>query len=157
MTIIVLDIECIDENIIKELGIFKDEQVLGFSFLPPKDFTPTTQTHWLTAHLHGIDWNSGKLHYSMLRPILRNLLSPTSYFYAKGQEKCFLLSQYLGEPVHNIEELGCPLMKNLVVEEDDGVLFPDCSNYDNHCRSLHCAERKAYTFGMWTLKYFETN
>ena len=38
MSLIVLDIECIESNIVKELRVYKDGQTVGYSFLPPKKF-----------------------------------------------------------------------------------------------------------------------
>ena len=34
--LVVLDIECFENNIVKKLGNFKDGQTVGYSFLPPK-------------------------------------------------------------------------------------------------------------------------
>ena len=54
MSLVVLDIECIESNIVKELGVYKDGQTLGYSFLPPKKFKPTSQSFLVyTASL----WN----------------------------------------------------------------------------------------------------
>ena len=36
--LVVLDIECFENNMVKELGGYKDGQTLGYSFLPPKKF-----------------------------------------------------------------------------------------------------------------------
>ena len=66
MSCIVLDIELTDKNVIKELGVFIDGSVEGFSFCPPKAFKPNKQTTWITSHLHGIKWSSGKLDYDKL-------------------------------------------------------------------------------------------
>ena len=54
MSCIVLDLELTEKNIIKELGLFIDGSVQGFSFCPPKTFKPNRQTTWNTKHLHGI-------------------------------------------------------------------------------------------------------
>ena len=37
MSLVVLDIECIESKIVKELGVYKDGQTEGYSFLPPKN------------------------------------------------------------------------------------------------------------------------
>ena len=66
MSLIVLDIELTEKNIIKELGLFIDGSAQGFSFCPPKAFKPNKQTTWNTSHLHGIAWSSGKLDYDKL-------------------------------------------------------------------------------------------
>ena len=40
MSLVVLDIESIENNIVKELGVYKDGKTEGYSFLPPKKFKP---------------------------------------------------------------------------------------------------------------------
>ena len=52
MSLIVLDIELTEKNIITELGLFIDGSVQGFSIYPPKTFRPNKQTSWNTKHLH---------------------------------------------------------------------------------------------------------
>ena len=66
MSCIVLDIKLPDEDVVKELGLFTDGSVQGFSFCPPKTFKPNTQTTWNTCYPHGIAWSSGKLDYEKL-------------------------------------------------------------------------------------------
>ena len=46
MSLVVFDIECLEGQIVKELGVFKDGIVLGYSFPPPKDYKPTFQAKW---------------------------------------------------------------------------------------------------------------
>ena len=62
MSLIVLDIELTEINVIKKLGLFIYGFVQGFSFCPPKAFKPNKQTTWNTKHLHGIAWSSGELY-----------------------------------------------------------------------------------------------
>ena len=64
ISLVVLDIEYIESNIVKELGVYKDGQTEGYSFLPPKKFKPTSQSFWCTQHLHGINWSSGYKKYT---------------------------------------------------------------------------------------------
>ena len=59
MSLIVLDIELSEKNIIKELGLFFAGSLQGISFCPPKTFKPNKQTTWNISHLHGIAWSSG--------------------------------------------------------------------------------------------------
>ena len=70
MPLVVLDIECLEREIVKELGIFKNGIVLGYSFQPPKDYKPTFQAEWNTNFIQGINWNHGKLDYSELAFII---------------------------------------------------------------------------------------
>ena len=66
MSLIVLDIELTEKNIIRELGLFFDRSGQGFSFCPPKTFKPNKQTTWNTSRLNGIAWSSGNLDYNEL-------------------------------------------------------------------------------------------
>ena len=66
MSLNLLDIALTEKNIIKELGLFIDASLQGFSFLPPRTFKPNKQTTRNTSHLHGIAWNSGNLEYEEL-------------------------------------------------------------------------------------------
>ena len=36
LSLVVLDVECIENILVKEFGVFKDGETLGCSFLPPK-------------------------------------------------------------------------------------------------------------------------
>ena len=115
MSLVVFDIECLEGKIVKELGVFKDGIVLGYSFLPPKDYKPTFQAKWNTKNLHGINWNNGKLEYTELSSIIHQHCSPTTEYFAKGLEKCNLLSNYLCKDVENLDDLGCPKFPNFSI------------------------------------------
>ena len=66
MSLIVLDIELTEKNTIKELGLYIDGSLQGFSFCAPKTYKPNKQRTWNTSHLHGIAWSSAKLDYDEL-------------------------------------------------------------------------------------------
>ena len=44
MSCIVLDLELTEKNKIKEMGLYINGSVQGFSFCPPKSFKPNKQT-----------------------------------------------------------------------------------------------------------------
>ena len=100
----VLDIELADKNVIKELGVFVDGKVQGYSFRPPKKYKPTKQAIWCTRNLHGIVWNSGRLDYSELSNILPR--AEKGELFAKGTEKCKILGNLLVKGVENLEDHG---------------------------------------------------
>ena len=50
MSLVVSDIECLEGEIVKELRVLRDGIVLGYSFLPPKDFKTTFQAKWNTKN-----------------------------------------------------------------------------------------------------------
>ena len=73
MSLIVLDIVLTEENVIKELGIYIDGCLQGFSFCPPKTCKPNEQATWNTSHLHGIAWSSVKLDYDRLFAVFSDI------------------------------------------------------------------------------------
>ena len=86
MSLIELDIELTEKNIIKELGLFIDGSLQGFSFCPPKTFKAIKQTSWNTKHLHGIAWSSGKLDYDKLFAIFYDINVMNAEVFARRLE-----------------------------------------------------------------------
>ena len=86
MSLIVLDIELTEKNIINELGLYIDGSLQGFSFCPPKTFKPNKQTTWNTIHLHGFAWNSGKLHYEKLFAVFSHIKVMNAEGFAKNSK-----------------------------------------------------------------------
>ena len=149
MSCIVLDIELTDKNVIKELGLFIDGSVRGFSFCPPKTFKPNKQTSWNTKHLHGIAWSSGKLDYEKLFAVFYDIKVMNAEVFAKGFEKCRLLSTLLGQNVEILNDYGCPKTHDLVKTDSLWICF---SYPFRHKTRLHCAERKAKVYGEWAMQ-----
>ena len=106
MSCIVLDIQLTEKNIIKELGLFIDGSVQGFSFCPPKSFKPNKETTWNTSHLHGIAWSSGKMDYEKLFAVFYDIKVMNAEVFAKELEKCRLLTTFLGQNVENLDDYG---------------------------------------------------
>ena len=146
MSCIVLEIELTENNIYNKLGLFIDGSVQGFSFCPPKTFKPNKQTTWNTRHLHENAWSSGKLDYEKLFDIK----VMNAEVFAKGLEKCRLLTNLLGQNVENLDDYGCPKIQDLV--KTDSVW--NCSSFPfRHKTRLHCAERKAKVYGDWVIQH----
>ena len=103
MSCIVLDIEPTEKIIIKELGLYIDGSVQGFSFCPPKSFKPNEQTKWNTSRLHGIAWSSGKLDYEKLFSVFYDIRLMKAEVFAKGLEKGRLLTN-LGRDVEKMDD-----------------------------------------------------
>ena len=144
MSLIVLDKELTEKNIIKELGLFIDGSLEGFSFCPPKTFEPNKQTSWNPKHLHGIAWSSGKLDYDKLSAVFNDIKLMNAEVFDKGLEKCRLLTSLLGQNVEKLDDYGCPKFQDLVKTDS----FWICSTYFfRHKTRLHCAERKAKVYG----------
>ena len=70
--------------------------------------------------------------------------------FAKGFEKCRLLTRLPGQNVENLDDYGCPKIQDLVKTDSLWI----CSNYPfRHKTRLHCAERKAKVDGDWALQH----
>ena len=150
MSLIVLDFELTEKNIIKELGLFIDGSLQGFSFCPRKTFKTNKQTSWNTKHLHGIAWSSGKLDYEKLFAVLYDIKVMNADVFAKGLQKCRLLTNLLGQNEENLDDSGCPKVQDLVKTDSLWI----CSSHTfRHKRRLHCAERKAKLYGEWAMQH----
>ena len=149
MSLIVQDIEPTERNIFKELELFFDGSLQGFSFCPPKTFKPNKQTTWNIRHLHGLAWSTGKLDYEKLLAVFYDIKVVNAEVFAKGLEKCSLLTRLLGQNVENLDDYGCPKLQDLVKVENSWI----CSSYTfRHKTRLHYAERKAKVYGDWAMQ-----
>ena len=117
---IVLDIELTEKNIIEELGFFIAGSQQGFSFCPPKTFKPNKQTTRNTTHLRGKVWSSGKLDYEKLFAVFCDIKVMNAEVFAKGFEKCRLLTRLFGQNVENLDDYGCAKIQYLVGERKSG-------------------------------------
>ena len=150
MSCIVLDIELTEKNVFKELGLIIDGSVQGFSFCPPKTFKPNKQTTWNTKHPHGIAWSSEKLDYEKLSAVFYDIKVMNPEVFAKGLEKCRLLTILLGQNVENLDDYVCPKIQELVKTDS----LWTCSSYPfRHKTRLHCAERKAKVYEEWAMQH----
>ena len=150
MSLIVLDIELTEKNVIKELGLFIDGSLQGFSFCPRKTFKPNKQPSWNTKHLHGIAWRSGKLDYEKLFAVFYDIKVMNAEVFARRFEKCRLLANFLGRNVEKLDDYGCPKIQDLVKTDSLWI----CSSYPfRHKTRLHCADRKAKVYGEWAMQH----
>ena len=137
----------------KELGLFIDSSLLGFSFCPPETFKPNKQTTWTTNHLHEIAWSSGKPEYEKLFAVFYDIKLMNAEVFAKGFEKCRLLTRLLGQIVEYLDDYGCPKIQDLVGEGQANSSWI-CSSYPfRHKTRLYCAERKAKVYGDWAMQH----
>ena len=125
MSLTVLDIELTDKNIIKELGVFNDGSLQGFSFCPPQTFKPNKQTTWNTSLLHGIAWSIGKLDSDRLFAVFCNIKVMNAEVFAKGLEKCKVLTRLIGQNVEKLDDYRCPKFQDLVKTDSSWI----CSSY----------------------------
>ena len=153
MSLIVIDIELTDKNIFKELGLFVDCFLQGFSFCPPKTFKPKKQTTWNASHLHGIGWSSGKLDYEKQFAVFYDIKVMNAELLAKGFEQCILLTRLSGQNVENLDDYGCPKIQDLVGEGKTDSSWICSSCFFRNKTRLHCAERKAKVYRDWAMPH----
>ena len=70
--------------------------------------------------------------------------------FAKGLEKCTVLTRLLGQNAENLDDYGCPKIQDLF--KTDSLCI--CSSYPFRRKTrLHCAERKANVYGEWVMHH----
>ena len=115
MFCIILVIELAGIIVFKELGVFFDGNVQGYSFGSPGKYKPTKQAVWCTKNLHGTVWNSGSLNYNELPNILPSDVK--GEYFVERLEKKKTLGSLTGKELENLEDHGCPKVQDLVYEE----------------------------------------
>ena len=114
-------------------------------------FKPNKQPTWNTGRLQGIAWSSGKLDSEKLFPVSYDTKVMNAEVFAKGLEKCTLLTRLLGESVEILDDYGCPNIEDLVKTDSSWI----CSSYPFPQKiRLYCAERKAEVYGEWAMQHF---
>ena len=69
--------------------------------------------------------------------------------FAKGLEKCRLLTTFLGQTVEDLDDYGWPKIQGLVKTDN----LWNCSSYPfRHKTRLHSAEREAKVYGEWAMQ-----
>ena len=96
--------ELTEKNIFKELGLYIDGSLQGYSFCPPKTCKPNKQTTLNTSHLHRFAWSNGKPDYDKLFAVFYDIKVVIGEVFAKGFEKCRLLTRLLGQKVENLDD-----------------------------------------------------
>ena len=97
MSLIELDMELTEKDVLEELGLYFDGSLQGFSFCPPKTFRANKRTTWNTSHLHGIARNSGMLDYDNHFAVFYSKKVMNAEMFAMGIEECRLLTRLLVE------------------------------------------------------------
>ena len=70
--------------------------------------------------------------------------------FARGLEKCRLLTRLLGQSVETLDDYGCPKVQDIVKTDSLWI----CSSYPvRHKTRLHCTEGKAKVYGEWAMQH----
>ena len=135
---------------------------VNFTFKPPYpqnycSITETKQNNWLTNNFHNIQWEDGNNEYSKLNELIRTFKLQDAMYYAKGLEKCAVLSDLFIVEFNNLDDLNCPKFCTLWGENEHTCLSFTCSSFPNKPKHLvHCAENKASLFYDWSELYLST-
>ena len=108
ISLIVIDIEPTEKNIIKELGLFlmvlyKDFQFVSQRFLNLINRQHGTQIIYMELREVVENWNMRSCLLSFTTKKVMN-----ADVFAKGLEKCRLLTRLLGQSFENLDDYGCP-------------------------------------------------
>ena len=150
---IVIDVEIMSNNIVKELGICCGTYNAGFLIKPPNRFAQCTEqdqatNSWLMRNLHAIAWNAGTYEYCELPTIIQTLNIPNAKFYAKGKANFSILSKLFQKIFINLDNRGCPTAIELV--DQQWARRVKCDSYpERHGPSIHCAQKKAIMYHDW--------
>ena len=69
--------------------------------------------------------------------------------FARGLEKCRLLTNLHGQNVEKLDDYGCPKIQDLVKTDSLRIW----SSYPfRHKTRLHCADRRAKVYGEWAMQ-----
>ncbi|CAH0387609.1 unnamed protein product [Bemisia tabaci] len=77
------------------------------------DHSRRREASHVTHRVHGLSWDDGDIEYGDWVNSLKTLADRAETIYAKGKEIALFLSTLLGVAVTNVEDLGCPALKNL--------------------------------------------
>ena len=149
MYLIVLELELNEKNKIKELGLYIDVFVQGFSFSPPRLLNLINRQHGIHViymEMRGVveSWIMN----DKLFAVFYDIKAMNAEVFAKEIEKCRLLTRLLGQNVGNLVDYGCPTIQDLVKMDSSWICSSDPFQ---HKTRLHCAERKTKVYGDWAI------
>ena len=167
--VVYLEVSCLKgmngELVIKELtGIYRNIESLEYSvqtflFKPPysSKLIPRKYTRsntWVTYNLHGIRWADGHISYLELERILYECTERKGTIYAKGLEKCKLLTTLIESYVNhavdifNLDDFQCP--KHTDIQTQSSRLLIPCA-FNKHLYG-ECTQVKALKYAEWNFE-----
>ena len=104
----------------KEIAITEvtdDVMPVVYLFDPPYQWTSLPkkfqcENSWLTRNYHGLHWEAGEIPYADVQEVVRHKFRHASKVYVKGLEKKKWIESFVPY-VYNLEDFGCPSLKNL--------------------------------------------
>ena len=105
-------------------------------FLPPYRMDPHSNDQ------NGLCWDNESIAYGSLFQVVAGATANFTNLFAKGTEKCKVLTELLGRCVRNLDSFGCPERKEFKMTT--GCSLP-CQKYPDKS----CAARNAYNLYGW--------
>ena len=153
MTCNVLDKELADKIITQELMLFIDGSIQVFPFCPPKSFKPNKQNTWNTSHLHGIAWSSGKLAYDKVFAVFYDIKAMNAEVFAKGIQKCRLLTKLLGQNVEIWMTMVAQNFKTLLEKDKQTVCVSAVVTLTDTKQGFTVPRGKAKVYAVWAVQH----
>ena len=114
MSLVVLDIECIENKIVKELGVYSIDKLWDISFFLPK----SSKLHLILLGVRSIFMDSfgtvAMKNILILKKVLKKLKAPETEFFGKGYEESKILSEILETKITNLDDYARPKVQNLI-------------------------------------------
>ena len=131
-----------NDTTVKELSIADHNVLENFCFQRPYAMRP-----------HGncekcLNWDHGHIPYTQFSSVLNEAVAGFAQLYSYGDSKCTLISQLLGRPVHNLEDLNCP----------SPCYFRPKYSRTKPCHrnpSFRCATRHAHSLYEWLMYHLQ--
>lgn len=150
----VIDIQCYQSDdptfIVKELAIVDvTGQQKHWMFKPPSYGNPySPPNRWVYRNLHGINWEDGDMDYSEFDNVLKDETKNYTYLYVKGVEKSKFLGDIMEKTVYNLQDFGCPSLKQLCKQHYS-------TKCDYHCGTKYnCALHFSKILVHWLLNNY---
>lgn len=157
----ILDVEFLEEDVVKEISVSTPYHSQSLSFKPPRPWNSLTreeQLDYYNTNTLNVPWDDGAIEYKELTNVVYTLIPPGVMKYAKGAKKCEFFSRIFNFKIHNLEEMGCPdaseiqhLLNNNLAnssdEEEDKENRPLCPNFPksiNHYKNCAAINSKIY-------------
>jgi hypothetical protein len=154
MSSAILDIQCVlgvdSKYLIKEMSVIDTEtwatQHWIFKHCNNVQNASTRRTNkWLEHNHHGLSIGYGDVEYEEIDRILNSL--KFEYIYVKGEQKQKLITEFIPHTVvTNIEDMGCPRLNQLCVEDN----LP-CCIFHMGLNPKQCTFYKIFALRKWFL------
>jgi len=95
------------KTVVKELSVAANEVLQTFRFRSTYPMNPHGSEE------NGLNWDDWIDPYNLLETALDETVARYAHLYRYGATKCLFLSDLLGRPVLNLEDIGCPTCHKL--------------------------------------------